>query len=56
MDGIESPKLVGDKQQYKFFKFYINNGTGRRVQVVAWNENISKIENQIMANYVSYYF
>lgn len=31
IDGIDAPRLVGDKQQYKFFKFYVNNGHGRRV-------------------------
>lgn len=53
VDGIESPRLVGNKQQYKFFKFYLNNGNGRRVQVVAWNDDIDLIEHHILSNYVS---
>jgi len=29
VDGIESPRYIGTKQQYKFFKFYMNNGKGK---------------------------
>jgi hypothetical protein len=54
-NSIESPKLVGDKQQYKFFKFYINNGMGKRVQVVAWNDNIDYVENEVSSNNVSFF-
>jgi len=34
IDRIESPRIVDNKQQYKFFKFYLNNGNGRKIQVV----------------------
>lgn len=58
VDGIESPRYVGNKQQYKFFKFYMNNGKGKRIQVVAWNDDIDYIQHHIMVNHVStfYYF
>ncbi|XP_024891762.1 uncharacterized protein LOC112467401 [Temnothorax curvispinosus] len=52
VDGIESPRLVGDKQQYKFFKFFLNNANGRRVQVVAWNEEIKNVESLIIPNHI----
>lgn len=54
VDGIESPRLVGDNNQYKFFKFYLNNSKGRRVQVVVWNDDIKNVENFIRSNYVSF--
>lgn len=55
VDGIESPRLVGKDQEYKFFKFYLNNNKGRRVQVVAWNDNIRDVEHHITSNHVSAY-
>jgi len=55
VDGIKSPKLVGGKQQYKFFKFYLNNGIRKRVQVVAWNDNIDYVENEVSFNNVSFF-
>lgn len=55
VDGIESPRLVGDDQQYKFYKFYLNNNKGKRVQVVAWNDDIQNVEHLIMSNHVSIY-
>ncbi|XP_011706526.1 PREDICTED: uncharacterized protein LOC105461713, partial [Wasmannia auropunctata] len=53
IDGIDSTRYVGNKLQYKFFKFYLNNGNGRRIQIVAWNDQIERIEHHIMSNYVS---
>lgn len=53
IDGIEAPRSVGNNQQYKFFKFFMNNGNGKRIQIVAWNENIDIVEKYIQANYVS---
>ncbi|XP_071581147.1 uncharacterized protein [Temnothorax nylanderi] len=50
VDGIEAPRLVGTNQQYKYFKFFLNNGSNKRVQVVAWNENIEIVEEYIQAN------
>lgn len=54
VDGIEAPRLVGNNNQYKFFKFYLNNGNGKRIQIVAWNENVDIVEKYIQSNYVSY--
>lgn len=54
MDGIEAPRFVGNNQQYKFFKFYLNNGKGKRIQVVAWNEFVKKVDLHIQSNNVSY--
>jgi len=56
VDGIEAPCIVGNNQQYKFFKFYLNNDNGKRIQIVAWNENIDIVETYIQSNYVSYNF
>ncbi|XP_070171020.1 uncharacterized protein [Polyergus mexicanus] len=46
--GGESPRLVGNKQQYKFFKFYLNNNNGKTVQVVVWNEDIDHVDVDII--------
>lgn len=48
IDGIESPRIVGNKQVYKVLKFYLNNGNGRRIQVVAWNDDIENIIKGIL--------
>lgn len=53
IDGIESPRIVGNKQQYKFFKFHLNNGNGRKIQIVAWNDDIDQILPLIMPNHVN---
>lgn len=50
---IEAPRHVGNKLQYKFFKFYVNNGHGRRVQIVSWNNDIENVECHIKLNHVS---
>lgn len=50
---MESPRIVGNNQQYRFFKFYLNNGKGKRVQVVAWNEDIDNVAPFILPNCVS---
>ncbi|CAL1674778.1 unnamed protein product [Lasius platythorax] len=52
VDGIEASKYVGEKQQYKVFKFYINNGQGRRVQVIAWNDDIEPVEPHVKLNHI----
>jgi len=48
-------KIIGNywKRQYKFFKFFLNNGKEKRVQVVAWNDDIDPILHQILPNYVN---
>jgi len=53
VDGIEAPRYVGDKSQYKVFKFYVNNGNGRRVQIIVWNDDIDSVEDNIKLNHVS---
>jgi len=53
VDGIEAPRLIGNNKQYNFFKFYLNNGNGKRIQIVAWNENVDIVEKYIQSNYVS---
>ena len=53
VDGIEVPRKVGDKNQYKVFKFYINNGKGRRIQVIVWNDDIKDTKPLIKLNHVS---
>jgi len=56
IDGIESPRIVGNKLQYKFFKFYLNNGDGRKVQIVAWNDDIDHILPLIIPNHVNIHY
>ncbi|XP_025997415.2 uncharacterized protein LOC113005758 [Solenopsis invicta] len=52
VDGIEAPRYVGDKHQYKVFKFFLNNGSGKRVQVISWNDEIDRVESHIKSNYI----
>ncbi|XP_036141279.1 uncharacterized protein LOC118645060 [Monomorium pharaonis] len=47
---MESPRIVGNNQQYKIFKFFLNNGSGRRIQIVVWNDDIDKIRHHINLN------
>lgn len=51
-----SSRYVGNNNQYKIFKFYINNGSGRCVQVIAWNDEIDNIEPLIKTNFVSGFY
>ncbi|KAL0098825.1 hypothetical protein PUN28_020770 [Cardiocondyla obscurior] len=40
INGMESPRIVGNNQQYKILKFFFNNGTGRSprpLKVIAFN-------------------
>lgn len=53
VEGIESPRVVGNKQQFKFFKFYLNNGNGNIIQVVDWNDVIEKVLSLIIPNHVN---
>ncbi|KAL0128616.1 hypothetical protein PUN28_003770 [Cardiocondyla obscurior] len=50
VDEIESPKIVGNNQQYKIFKFFFNNGKGRKIQVLAWNDDIDIVMKHIQPN------
>ncbi|XP_071574402.1 uncharacterized protein [Temnothorax nylanderi] len=52
VDGIDAPRYVGDKSQYKVFKLYLNNGSGKRVQIVAWNDDIDVVEQYIISNQI----
>ncbi|XP_024871876.1 uncharacterized protein LOC112454612 [Temnothorax curvispinosus] len=52
VDGIEAPRYVGDKQQYKIFKFFLNNGNGKRIQIMTWNDEVDKVEPHIKLNYI----
>ncbi|XP_036144312.1 uncharacterized protein LOC118646119 [Monomorium pharaonis] len=54
VDGIEAPRYVGNKQQYKVFKFFLNNGNGKRIQVITWNDDIDRVEPHIKSNYIIY--
>lgn len=56
VDGIESPRLVGNKQQFNFFKFYLNNNKGRKIQVVAWNDDVKRVEDIILSSHVNVLF
>ncbi|XP_024871168.1 uncharacterized protein LOC112454160 [Temnothorax curvispinosus] len=53
VDGIDAPRYVGDKSQYKIFKFYLNNGSGKRVQIVqTWNDDVDVVEQYIISNQI----
>ncbi|KAL0116342.1 hypothetical protein PUN28_009736 [Cardiocondyla obscurior] len=54
VDGIESPKIVGHNQQSKVFKFFLNNGNGKGIQVVCWNDEISRICDYILPNCINH--
>ncbi|XP_026826234.1 uncharacterized protein LOC113562119 [Ooceraea biroi] len=56
IDGIEAPRYVGENKHFKFFKFYINNGCGKRIQIVAWNDEIDCIEHKIKSNSIIHIF
>ncbi|XP_036143664.1 uncharacterized protein LOC118645886 [Monomorium pharaonis] len=53
IDGIESPRIVGNNQQYKILKFFLNNSSGRRIQIVSWNDDIDRIIPYIIPNHVN---
>ena len=51
---MEPLPSVGDKNQSNiFYKFYLNNGKGRRIQVVMLENDIHHFEHHIMLNHVS---
>lgn len=45
VDRMDAVRNVDPCREYKMLKFFVNNGAGERMQIVAWNENIAKIEN-----------
>ncbi|XP_071643365.1 uncharacterized protein [Temnothorax longispinosus] len=52
VDGIEAPRIVGTKQQYKIFKFFLNSGNGKRIQIMTWNDEVDKVLSHIKLNYI----
>lgn len=59
IDGIEAPRVVRQNQKYNFFKFYLNNGKGKRVQIVAWNDDVKmkvQIHQSNNVNIAFYFF
>ncbi|XP_043287938.1 uncharacterized protein [Venturia canescens] len=50
IDACESPKTVGSTKKYKIMKFVINNGAGRRIQCLAWEDNVKKVVDVIGIN------
>lgn len=53
VDEIDGPKIVGKNQNYRLLKFILNNNSKHRIQVVAWNKEIEKVEFHLKPNYVS---
>ncbi|XP_032675724.1 uncharacterized protein LOC116846248 isoform X2 [Odontomachus brunneus] len=53
IDEIEGPKIVGKVQQYKMLKFILNNNSRHRIQVVAWNKEVDKVEHLMTPNNVN---
>lgn len=37
--------MVGTSQRYRLLKFILNNNSRHRIQVVAWNKEIERIEH-----------
>lgn len=35
------------------FKFYLNNGTGKRIQVIVWNDDVEYVQDHIKLNHVN---
>lgn len=54
VDEIEGPKIVGKTQNYKLLKFILNNNQHHRVQIVAWNDEIERVEFHLKPNRVTY--
>lgn len=54
-DNIESPRIVSNNQQYKVFKFYLNNGTVESVSKLLLGTMKLKRFYRIMPNYVNIY-
>lgn len=52
VDEIDGPKIVGKAQQYKLLKFMVNNNSRHRIQVVAWNNEIERIQFHLKPNRV----
>ncbi|XP_029167920.1 uncharacterized protein LOC114943513 [Nylanderia fulva] len=50
IDEIDGPKIVGKSQHYRLLKFLVNNNSKHRIQVVAWNEEIDRINFYIQPN------
>jgi len=47
LDEIEGPKIVGKAQHYTLLKFMLNNNSRHRIQIVAWNNEIERIQHHI---------
>jgi len=47
---------VGKAQHYRLLKFILNNNSKHRVQVVAWNAEIERIEFHLQPNRVMNHF
>lgn len=45
MDAVESIRTVGQKKPHLLFKFFLNNGSGERLQAVAWNREATKYQH-----------
>jgi len=52
VDEIDGPKIVGKAQQYRLLKFMVNNNSRHRIQVVAWNNEIERIQFHLKPNWV----
>jgi len=53
LDEIEGPKIVGKAQHYTLLKFMLNNNSRHRIQIVAWNNEIERIQHHIQPNKVN---
>jgi len=50
IDEIDDLKITNKAQHYRLLKFILNNNSKYRVQVVAWNAKIERIEFHLQSN------
>lgn len=55
IDEIKDLEAVGQNNR-KVLRFFFNNNSGTRVQVVAWNEEAVRISALIKTNLVNNYY
>ena len=43
VDSVQGRKIVGKHKKLNLFKFSINNGTGKRIQCLAWEGEVNRV-------------
>ncbi|XP_011701447.1 PREDICTED: uncharacterized protein LOC105458080, partial [Wasmannia auropunctata] len=50
VDEIDGPKIVGKVQHYALLKFFLNNNSRHRIQMMAWNEEAERVKHHLQPN------